>query len=86
MQRFERFRQPLVHLWPSHRKVILDKDSDHKCELLIAALRENDVLRVVDHLQELGFDLLAQLLGKGPSLLIDSACSEGHRLLLPAYA
>ena len=63
VQRVQRLDQPLVHLRPRHREVILDEDGDHKRQLFVAAPREYHIVRVVDHLQQLGLDLISQLIG-----------------------
>ena len=62
MQGVKGLDQPLVHLGPCHWEVILNKDGDSECELLIARLRQNNILWIVNQLQQLCLDRSLELL------------------------
>ena len=70
VQCVQRLDQPLVHLGPSDWEVILDEDGDHEGQLLIAALGQDNILRVVDHLEQLRLNLRLKLVRQWPLSLI----------------
>ena len=84
MQGIQRLIEPLVHLRPGHWKVILHKDGDHESQLLVAALRQDHILRVIDHLQQLTLYLNAKLVRQRPFALITPRCAGSKSNLLHA--
>ena len=57
MESVDRLNEKLIHLGPGHWEVILDEDSDDESQLVVATLRQDHVLWMVDHPQQLCLNL-----------------------------